>query len=287
MIADGRFLRRVKRAFAKAAVPTLAAIALCLNFGSLAHAQLSTLKYLHDSNMPPGVVGQQQLLRAPGMAGYFQAVEILAPEGVQVSLMLDGKFDKSRPVPLLVGMQIGYVYPLKVTNIPLREGLEVYPTVELVNRLYPPEGARLRFPVPIELTREEIELALGGQYVTRVVYLEDPDTALPQLDDPQHQRVIEVGPREDPLHVADRYGRPLAIVRMGSRVPEEGETAGAGCIGSPPIQLYPAPAKKASAGKQPQGGSQAIERYGKDEPRVPDAALPAPATKPPASPNQP
>jgi hypothetical protein len=223
--------------------------------------------------MPPGVIGQQQLLRSPALPGYFQAVEVLAPEGVRIATVAEGQFIESQPTPVSFGMQIGFVYQLKVTNIPLYEGVELYPTIEVINRLYPPEGAKLRFPVPIELTHEDIMMAMKGQYVTRVVYLEDPDTAFPQREDPEHQRVIEVGPREDPLHVADRYGRPMAIVRMGSRVPDEGEFAGGLGFGSPPIQIYPRPAKKVPVPRAPKPSGPAIERHGENVPRIDDPAV--------------
>ena len=74
----------------------------------------------------------------------------------------------------LLGMQIGYVYRLQVTNIPNNDGVDIYPTIELVDRLYPPPGLALRFPIPIELTQEELQLAADGAFVTRVIYVEDP-----------------------------------------------------------------------------------------------------------------
>ena len=76
-------------------------------------------------------------------------------------------------------MQIGPVYRLQVTDIPNNEGLEIFPTVEVIDRLYPPPGLALRFPIPIELTQDELELAARGAFVTRVIYVEDPHQALP------------------------------------------------------------------------------------------------------------
>ena len=254
--------------------PLLFAIGLSLAGGRGAQAQNSSLRSLHHANMPPGMIGQQQLLRSPTLPGYFQAVEVIGPEGVQVAPIMNGQFIETQTSPVLLGMQIGFVYQLKVTNIPFHEGVEIYPTIELINRLYPPEGTKLRFPVPIELTSEEINMALKGQYVTRVIYLEDPETALPQLDDPQHQRVIEVGPREDPLHMADRLGRPLAILRMGSRVPELDPVPSDSGFGSPPVQIYPRPIKKTPVKGNAAGVMPAIERHGQDVPRISEPAVP-------------
>jgi hypothetical protein len=153
------------------------------------------------------------------LLGYFQPVRIRAPEGARIALAAEG-FDDSYFGDALVGMQIGPVYRLMVTDIPNHPGLEVYPTVEVIDRLYPPPGLALRFPIPIELTQDELELAARGSFVTRVIYVEDPSTALPVVQPAKgEQPWIEAPPGEDPLVTADERGRAVAILRIGSRVP--------------------------------------------------------------------
>jgi hypothetical protein len=127
-----------------------------------------------------------------------------------------------------------------VTNIPRAAGYEVFPTIEVVNRLYPPVGMEARFPVPIELTQEDLELALGGKFVTRIIYLEDPEQALPMAENPNEQQWFEVAPGQDPLEVADRLGRPMAILRIGGRVPVGDDPDAAFMFGSPPFMRYAA-----------------------------------------------
>ncbi len=173
------------------------------------------------------------------MPGYYQPVEISAPQGAQLALAMDGTFEPSQPAPLRAGLLVGHVYRLKVTNIPFHVGQEVFPSLEIINRLYPPQGSETRFPIPIELTREELDLALRGQFVIRVIYLENPRTALPLPEDPVHQRYFEVGPGQDPLEVADGLGRPMAILRIGSRVPELDQTTGRFLFDSPPWIRFP------------------------------------------------
>jgi hypothetical protein len=137
-------------------------------------------------------------------------------------------------------MLIGQVYRLRVTQVQAYEGLEVYPTIEVINRLYPPEGKRWRFPIPVELTRKELIFALNGKFVTRVIYLEDPERALPLRELPGgFQRYFEVARDEDPLQVADLLGRPMAILRMGSRTPNASGPDARFLFGCPP--LVPAP----------------------------------------------
>jgi hypothetical protein len=233
-----------------------------------AGAQGPPVHYFHRADMPPGKIGYQRLLYNPHLAGYFQPVEVRGPQGMHISPMVDGEFAEERPSPILVGMLVGHIYQLKVTNIPLHEGAELYPTVEILNRLCPPEGLELRHPVPVELTREEIEMALDGQFVTRVIYLEDSSNPLPSADDPQHQRYIDVAPDQDPLFVADRLGRPMAILRMGSRVPGENETVGVPGIGSPPLEIFEMPSPRAASYDVGDSENPVVERYQRPIPRT-------------------
>ncbi len=198
------------------------------------------------ANSPPGYLGQQQLQRGGPLAGYFQPVEVKAPEGAGIALVEENRFGDPQETRSLVGMQIGYVYQLKVTNIPLNEGAEVFPTIELLDRLYPPDGQELRFPIPIELTLEELDHAANGRYVTRVIYLEEPRAALGVRQDPDRQRYFEIDSDHDPLEMADRMGRPVAILRMGSRVPTEDDFA-AGKVRSGPFMKYKFPASRGPA----------------------------------------
>jgi hypothetical protein len=188
---------------------------------------------------PPGAIGQQQLTRGGPLRGYFQPVQILGPEGTRVAFAVGGQFDRPQEMPRAAGMLIGQVYRLRVTGIRLYEGIEVFPTVEVIDRLYPPEGNRWRFPIPIELTHDELEHAMEGKLVTRVIYLEDPERALPLPEVPGDQRYFEVGRDQDPLQVADQLGRPVAILRMGSRTPPRTGPDVSFLFGCPPLVQAP------------------------------------------------
>ncbi len=119
----------------------------------------------------------------------------------------------------------------------------MFPTIEVIDRLYPPPGQALRFPIPIELTQVDLELALEGKFVTRVVYLENPLTALPVANGRDEQRWFDAGPGSNPLEVADRLGRPVAIVRLGGRLPENAENPDMQFLyGAPPYRVWGKPA---------------------------------------------
>ncbi len=215
---------------------------------ALLHAEPPPVHYNHAGIMPPGAIGSQQLLRGGPLPGYFQPVEIRGPSGVRISTAAYGQFEKPGTGPLVAGMLIGSVYRLRVTDIPQQEGMEVYPTIEVIDRIYPPVGQEFRFPIPIELTQEELEMALDGKFVTRVIYLEEPAAALPVAEGPNEQSSFEVADGDNPLDVADTLGRPVAILRMGARVPDADGPDEAFLYGSPPMLKWtPAPRRTPNA----------------------------------------
>jgi hypothetical protein len=244
-----------------------AIVTTCLLAASRATAQAPPVHHLYRADAPPGALGRTQLQRGGPRAGYFQPVEVLAPEGAGIALVEDGVFGEEYKSLALVGLQIGHVYRLRVTDIPLRPGVEVFPTIELLDRLYPPRGEELRFPIPIDLTREELDLAAKGGYVTRVIYLENPQDALPVRDIPREQRYFEIPSSQDPLHHADELGRPMAILRIGSRVPSDEEVA-AGLLSGPFLkyQFPPLPQQPIATLKNP-----ALVQVTDKHPRVPRA----------------
>ncbi|MGL4942139.1 MAG: hypothetical protein ACRC46_02985 [Thermoguttaceae bacterium] len=175
---------------------------------------------VNTSGMPLGEVGQTRLARAGAPSAVpYQPVRFNAPNGVQIALAAEGDFVQPQPVPLVVGMRIGRVYRFKVTGIPLAVGSEVFPTIELIDRVYPPAGRELEFPIEVTLTHDDLTLALDGKFVTKVVYVENPMTALPERVASGYDVPLNLPPGSDPLAMADTLGRPVAIVRIGGRQP--------------------------------------------------------------------
>lgn len=200
----------------------------------------NSVHYRYDSAPVPGAIGSEQLRRGGPLPGFFQPVEIRAPKGALVSLAESGAFSAPVPAPVKVGLLIAPVYRLRVTGIPLNEGREVYPTVEIIDRLYAPSDLVHKFPIQIDLTREDMEEALAGKFVTRVIYLEDPSRALPypQRADGQ-QNWFDAGPGTNPLKIADTMGRPVAVLRMGGRQPTDvAQPDSAFLYGCPPLLRY-------------------------------------------------
>ncbi len=207
-----------------AATFVLCQMAICLTMAVPSSAQV--VHYRHNSEMPPGAIGTWQRQRGGPLPGYFQPATISAPDGCAVSLATAGTFDDLQVHSRRAAFLIGQVYRLKVTQIPLHEGVEVFPTIEIIDRIYPPAGREFEFPIQIRITSDDLRQAMQGRLVTRVIYVEDPRSALPAAERPNQQYAFDVRKGDDPLQVADTLGRPVAILRLGARVPgPQGATA--------------------------------------------------------------
>ena len=180
---------------------------------------LPNVHYFLDSNQPPGAVAAAQVARGARGVGTFQAVSLSGPPGLKIALARDGQFLPPLEAPVTTGMLVAGVYRFRVTSIPFRPGEELYPSLEVIDRIYPPAGREHRFPIPVILTEEDLRLALDGGLVTRVIYLEDSEIAEPIDTTAETQIVHNIPSSDNALQVADQLGRPVAILRIGSRVP--------------------------------------------------------------------
>ena len=232
-----------------------------------------------DASREPGVVASAQIARGVPGVGSYQALEVSGPPGLQVALARDGQFLHALEAPVKVGMIVGAVYRIRVTGIPYRPGEELYPTIEVIDRINAPQGREHRFPIPIVLEESDLRHALDGALVTRVIYLEDGEIADPIAVRPGAQQVLDVGPMDNALKAADQLGRPVAILRIGSRVPAN--LQGDLCeflYGCPPwIPVFPVPTRQGLTEQgmwpesMPMETSEEFrsERPDKDEPRTP------------------
>lgn len=212
-------------------------------------------------DLSPGAVGRATQVRRQNVFGYIQPTEITVPEKSQIAYFDQVEFAAPRKQRLKVGLRIGDVYRFKVTMIPGFEGLELFPSVELVDRLYPAVDKYLDFPVPIQISEQDLVNALSGQLITKVIYVENPREALPVKNIEDQQRVLHIGAGEDPFIEAENLGRPIAILRLGSRTPDE---YAIGVFGAPPITDYALLDKKPcgdGARQSPDGSPWPLDEY--------------------------
>jgi len=210
-----------------------------LTSGSAWTQQPTPLHELSHIKMAPGEIAFNALVANPQWISQIQPVRVRIPDDAVVSIWNGDGFVPTQNHEPVIGLSVGPVARIKVGFAVPGKHLEVYPSIELINRLNPPEGLAVRFPVEVVLTQDDLLKAQQGRLVTRVVYLENPETALPYRQQAGEQDSFDVGEREDPLSAASRLGRPIAIVRLGSRVPTEVELDRAFHFGGAPVQEFP------------------------------------------------
>ncbi len=167
-----------------------------------------------------------QVVRFQGPPGLI--VEVLAPAPIPVPIGDGGGL-------ITVGLKRGVGYRLRVSGIVERPQAELFPVVEIVGHLHRPEGIDPgKYPIRVVFNQDDMDDAVDrGRLVTKVIYLEDPDQAIPLKMAKDEVPVITLNPAEPPLRVASALGRPVAIVRIGGRRPTISEVQGgiAGDIG--------------------------------------------------------
>jgi hypothetical protein len=120
--------------------------------------------------------------------------------------------------PSQAGMLVGQTYRVRISGMPEFPGAELFPSIELIDRLHPPGGREQEFPIPVQFTEAEIATALDDQLVTKIVYLEQPQFAHPKpVDAPLN--VVDLPAASNLLLAAEQRGRVMAIIRIGGRVP--------------------------------------------------------------------
>lgn len=239
-------------------LPTIvirAAMATVLLFSSTppssAQAPNGNAGYLPlSARMTPGQVARWSALSGRSVSPrerYFQPIEVrltnTGPDGggrvTWYAMGRGSQMAASSRTPHAAGLLVGATYRVRISDMPEFPGVQVYPTIEVIDRLHPPLGRRYEFPVPVELTGEDIRLALQGKLVTRVVFLEEPRLSAGN-EQTRPMMVRDLDPRANALAEADRNGRPMVILRLGSRTaPAEGspEAANFFQMGRLPIEF--------------------------------------------------
>ena len=149
------------------------------------------------------------------------AARVLGPAGMRVTAYPGSKqLARMFDVGQVMGLRPGYSYRLELSNLPYHPGKVLYPEVEVRASIVPRPGMKyMDFPIPLLFTQGDIDRALGGSVVTKVVYLEDPEKAIPTEVAAATPIEIPSGSEEESVKAARESGRMVAIVRLGDRVP--------------------------------------------------------------------
>jgi hypothetical protein len=167
----------------------------------------------------PGVMMNQ----APGMqpmAAMTSQIAFRGPDGTSFvwDVGAPGAFD-SDPLtaPGRYNFPQGGIYRLKMFNIPGRPGVELYPTLEVAPTMPRTEAFLAHNAIPLQFTEEDFDQVLSGNFVTKVIYLPDPQFQELALAGVETLVSTRLDPGVDPIVEAQRRGAILAIVRLGNK----------------------------------------------------------------------
>jgi hypothetical protein len=186
---------------------------------------------LQRANVPaggpvPGGVTQTQFANSSPVGPLFPAqrtqVQFAKPGGMKVYWFTqgaDGKPSYSETpleTPGRYNFAQGAIYRLKLTRIPGRPALELYPTLEVV-----PTGPKTNEflahnSVPIEFSEDDFKQVVDRNYIVKVIYLPDPSFQDAAGAGPDEIVSSRLEPGQDPIQEALRRGSILLVLRIGN-----------------------------------------------------------------------
>ncbi len=171
--------------------------------------------------MPP-MAGRPEMcppmMRAP--MGATSQLNFLGLEGLTINwdTMVPGSFDSQPCIcPAQFDFAQGAIYRLKLTNIPGRQGKELYPTLEIAPTMARTQAFLAHNSIPIEFTDNDFDQVLSGNFITKVIYLPNPEFQGLAMAGVGTLVNTQLEPGVDPIAEASNRGAILAIIRMGNK----------------------------------------------------------------------
>ncbi len=118
-------------------------------------------------------------------------------------------------VPARYNFVQGYIYRLKLTEIPGHPGLVLYPTIEVAPSTPATDAYLTHNPIPVQFTEEDFDQVQAGNFVTKVIYLPDPKYQELAIAGVETLVSTRLEPGVDPILEADKRGTILMITRLG------------------------------------------------------------------------
>src|SRR5271166_6790041 len=174
-------------------------------------------------------------------------VYFLDPDGMNVGWQSGNGVNGERTylstqlvVPARYNFNQGYIYRLKLSNIPGRQGVSLYPTIEVAPTTPATDAYLAHNAIPIQFTAEDFDQVVdGGNFVTKVIYLPDPKYQELAVSGVETLVSTRLEPGVDPILEADKRGTILAIVRLGAIDLEMPGRPVAGAVMSGPVMGTP------------------------------------------------
>ncbi len=186
----------------------------------------------------PGVPGGAGMMGAPGGAGMMGApgapggtnrrfpnvrsqIFFVDPPGMRIGWQTAGGsgdriyLPAQLTVPARYNFVQGYIYRLKLTEIPGHPGLVLYPTLEVAPSTPATDAYLTHNPIPVQFTEEDFDQVQAGNFVTKVIYLPDPKFQELAIAGVETLVSTRLEPGVDPILEADKRGTILMITRLG------------------------------------------------------------------------
>ena len=166
-----------------------------------------------------GAISQPQPNRFPSRR---TEVSFTAPYGMKVSWVAPspngqpGFASNHVDTPGRYNFVQGAVYRLKLTDIPNRPGIELYPTLEVVPSNLKTDAFLAHSAVPVSFTNEDLDQVAAGNFLVKVIYLPDPQFQDLAVAGPEEIVSSRLEPGVDPIAEAYRRGSILLVVRLGN-----------------------------------------------------------------------
>ena len=236
---------------------------------------------------PPGVVAAVGALTGAPSPYPAQRTEVrfTGPNGMRITWFAPTPDGKAAFGPQYLEAPGRYnflqasIYRMKLSDIPNRPGVELYPTLEVVPGNAKTATFLAHSAVPVTFTEEDFNQVASGNYLVKVVYLPDPqfqDLAATGTDEVISSRLE---PGVDPIAEAHRRGSILLVVRLGNIDLEAPNTPAMDAPNpyAPRPQMPAPPAGAAPPGMlpPPNGAAPAGPRLPPAPPVIPESLLPS------------
>ncbi len=162
------------------------------------------------AHMPRKDPGKRTQVRFAGPAGMSVSWDPTQPDGKK------GFGNRTLEVPGRDSFPQGASYRLKLSGIPNRPGLELYPTLEVAagnnkTRMFLEHNA-----VPLFFTDEDFDLVVSNALVVKVVFLPDAKNQDKNVEGLADVISTRLEPGLDPITEAARRGSILLVLRLGN-----------------------------------------------------------------------
>jgi len=169
----------------------------------------------------PGVMQMSATGGDPAASNYgvttTSQVRFIGPDGMSIGWKINGGYAENQLVaPGRYNFQQGATYRLKLSGIPGRDGLVLYPTLQIYPSHLSTDAYLSHNSLPLRLTDEDLDQIETNNFVTKVIYLPHPKYQELAIAGVEELVSTRLDPGLDPVAEADRRGAIMAVLRVGN-----------------------------------------------------------------------